>query len=103
MSRGEKTKEFKHCIRLTEEVENIILGMKGDNFNEKLDNLCLKWQHDLSDREKKIKVLDKRISEREDFLEKLNAQIKEKENILGKFRDFMYYIESAAKTVKSIT
>lgn len=93
---GERKNNHK-SLRYTDTVNNIVMAQNGDGFNEKFENLVIKYQFSLNSRQKKLKLLNKEIDVKEEQLIKLNDEVKRNKIIADKYREFVQYIKNPPK------
>lgn len=86
-------------LRYTDTVKKIVESYKGASFNERFENLCLDFKKSIPEREKKKKDLDDEIKKREEYLKSLQQKIQESETVKRKFKDFLFYIDQAKKSI----
>jgi len=67
------SKNNQKCVRMSDDILNIVLSCKGEGFNDKFENLVIDYK--------------KSIPEREKYLQNLNMQIAEKLKDLKKLED----------------
>lgn len=89
-------KNNQKCVRMSDDILNIVLSCKGKGFNDKFENLVIDYK--------------KSIPEREKYLQNINMQIDEKLKALKKLEDrfrglknFEFSLDNLRRDVLKIT
>lgn len=69
------TKSVSKSIRMTEEVNTIVMKQPGEGFNQKFGNMVLEYERSVPIRSAKLKEINKDISLKEKELETLEKKI----------------------------
>lgn len=82
-------KNNQKCVRLSDEVLNIVEASPGNGFNEKFEKLVLHAYFSVPEREKQLAALDNEIKKKTKELAKIREQINKGEYIKDQLDRFI--------------
>lgn len=74
-------KNNQKCVRLSDEVLEVVEKQKGQGFNEKFENLVLEFRDTIPVREQYIKDYDKKIKDNLKLIEDIEKRISQLQSI----------------------
>lgn len=74
-------KNNQKCVRMSDEILNIVMSCKGEGFNDKFENLVMDFKKSIPEREKYLKSLNSQIDSKLKDLDKIEQRIRGIKNI----------------------
>lgn len=75
-------KNNQKCVRMSDEILEVVESMAGDGFNEKFENLVRNYKMELPELQKKTEFLRKEVNSKVKSIEELNVQIRSRTDII---------------------
>jgi len=69
-------KNNQKCVRMSDEILDIVMASSGDGFNDKFENIVVDFKKTIPEREKRLKVLDVQIADKLKDLNKIEERIR---------------------------
>lgn len=92
-----KGRPYQTSLRYSEDLKEIVEKCPGDSFSDKIEYACLSYSREKTNRENKIKELDKDINKRKKELLQLQKKISKYEKFIS---DIDYLKDRVKEVVK---
>lgn len=99
-------KNNQKCVRMSDDILNIVMSYKGEGFNDKFENLVIDYKKSVPEREKYLKNLNIQIDEKLKDLKKLEDRFRGLKNFefsLDNLRRDILKITDAATSIVDVS